>query len=128
MSELTTSLAKGLIDYLLVASLVATGAVLLALVIIKAAAIRAPIHRHAVWLWTLAAAIVLPGVWLCGPKWEIAVFPMSAEPAARPLQSPPGPLVAAESAVPVPDAALSPQPAHPATPGRSHRERWWLFA
>jgi beta-lactamase regulating signal transducer with metallopeptidase domain len=118
MSDTVTSLAQSLIDYLLVASLVATGAVLLALGIVKTARIRAPIHRHLIWLWTLAVIVVLPGAWRYGPTWKLAVLPMPAEPAARQVSSQPHPLGAVETGGPVPNTAFSENPAPAAVPRR----------
>jgi beta-lactamase regulating signal transducer with metallopeptidase domain len=81
MSDILTLIVDGIINYLLVASVIAAVLTPLAWGIIKVAKIRAPIHRHMVWLYLLIGIMLLPAFWLYGPKLTLAVFPAQVEPA-----------------------------------------------
>ena len=80
MSNILTSFTDGIINYLLLASVIAAVLTSLAWGIIKVVRIRAPIYRHMVWLYVLIGIVVLPAIWLYGPKLTLAVFPAQIEP------------------------------------------------
>ncbi|MHC4623574.1 MAG: M56 family metallopeptidase [Planctomycetota bacterium] len=87
MNNTMPLLAEAILDYLLVAS--ATVAVLAPLVwgIIKAAGIRAPVHRQLLWLYCLIGIAVVPALWLYGPKLTLAVLPVEVGPTEVPNSS-----------------------------------------
>ena len=81
MSNILTLIAEQIVNYLLAASMTAAVLTTLAWVIIKAAKIRAPIYRHMLWLYLLIGVVILPAIWVYGPKLTVAVLPAQAEPA-----------------------------------------------
>ena len=80
MSNILNLFANGIVNYLLVGSVVAALLTLLAWGIIRIAKIRAPIYRHMFWLYLLMGIVVLPAIWLGGPKLTLAVLPAQVEP------------------------------------------------
>ena len=80
MSNILNLFANGIVNYLLVGSVVAALLTLLAWGIIRIAKIRAPIYRHMIWLYLLMGIVVLPAIWLGGPKLTLAVLPAQVEP------------------------------------------------
>ncbi|MHC4537427.1 MAG: hypothetical protein ACYS6K_26100, partial [Planctomycetota bacterium] len=80
MSNILTLFANGIINYLLFTSVIAAILILLACGIIRIAKIHAPIYRHMIWLFLLMGIVVLPVIWLGGPKLTLAVLPAQVEP------------------------------------------------
>lgn len=80
MNNILNLFANGIVNYLLVGSVVAALLTLLAWGIIRVAKIRAPIYRHMLWLYLLMGIVVLPAIWLGGPKLTLAVLPAQVEP------------------------------------------------
>ena len=80
MSNILNLFANGIVNYLLVGSVLAALLTLLAWGIIRVAKIRAPIYRHMIWLYLLMGIVVLPAIWLGGPKLTLAVLPAQVEP------------------------------------------------
>jgi beta-lactamase regulating signal transducer with metallopeptidase domain len=80
MNNILNLFANGILNYLLVGSVVAALLTLLAWGIIKVTKIRAPIYRHMIWLYLLMGIVVLPAIWLGGPKLTLAVLPAQVEP------------------------------------------------
>lgn len=80
MSNILNLFANAIVNYLLVGSVLAALLTLLAWGIIRIAKIRAPIYRHMIWLYLLMGIVVLPAIWLGGPKLTLAVLPVQLEP------------------------------------------------
>ncbi|HUU16912.1 MAG TPA: M56 family metallopeptidase [Sedimentisphaerales bacterium] len=80
MNNILNLFANGIVNYLLFGSVVAALLTLLAWGIIRIAKIRAPIYRHMIWLYLLMGIVVLPAIWLGGPKLTLAVLPARVEP------------------------------------------------
>ena len=80
MNNILNLFANGIVNYLLLGSVVAALLTLLAWGIIRVAKIRAPIYRHMIWLYLLMGIVVLPAIWLGGPKLTLAVLPAQVEP------------------------------------------------
>jgi len=80
MNNILNLFTNGIVNYLLVGSVVAALLTLLAWGIIRVAKIRAPIYRHMIWLYLLMGIVVLPAIWLGGPKLTLAVLPAQVEP------------------------------------------------
>ncbi|MFB0525184.1 MAG: M56 family metallopeptidase, partial [Phycisphaerae bacterium] len=81
MSDMPTLITDGIVNYLLVASVVAAVLTPLVWAIIKVAKIGAPIYRHMIWLYTLISIVALPAIWLHGPKLTFEVLPAEGQPA-----------------------------------------------
>ncbi|MFB0555512.1 MAG: M56 family metallopeptidase [Phycisphaerae bacterium] len=80
MNNILNLFANGIVNYLLFCSVVAALLTLLAWGIIRVAKVRAPIYRHMIWLYLLMGIVVLPAIWLGGPKLTLAVLPTKVEP------------------------------------------------
>jgi beta-lactamase regulating signal transducer with metallopeptidase domain len=80
MNNILNLFANGIMNYLLLGSVVAALLTLLAWGIISVAKVRAPIYRHMIWLYLLMGILVLPAIWLGGPKLTLAVLPAQVEP------------------------------------------------
>jgi len=80
MSNILNLFVNGIVNYLLVGSVVAALLTLLTWGIIRIAKIRAPIYRHMIWLYLLMGIVLLPAIWLGGPKVTLAVLPAQVEP------------------------------------------------
>jgi beta-lactamase regulating signal transducer with metallopeptidase domain len=113
MSNITTSLADAIVNYLLVGSVTAAMLIPLAWAIIKLGRIRAPVYRQMLWLYCLIGISLLPAVWLSGPKLTLAVLPAQV----RPAEVAGSPVVdSTQSAGPVgsvPVESYLPTPTHP---------------
>ncbi len=88
MNEIVNSAADQVVRYLLVGSAAALILVSLAWMILKAARVQTPVYRHMIWLYCLIGTIVLPLLWLAGPKLTLAILPTRAE-VRVPVISPP---------------------------------------
>ncbi len=80
MNNILNLFANGIVNYLLFGSVVAALLTLLAWGFIRVAKVRAPIYRHMIWLYLLMGILVLPAIWLGGPKLTLAVLPAKVEP------------------------------------------------
>ena len=78
MNTVLTLCAHGVTDYLLVTSLAAALLISLAWAIIKLARIKAPIYGHQVWLFCLIGSVLLPALYLYGPRLSLAILPAAA--------------------------------------------------
>jgi len=81
MSNILTLFVGGIIDYLLLASLLAAILTPLVGTMIKVARIRAPIYRHMIWLYALIGVVVFPAIWLYGPILTFEILPAEDQPA-----------------------------------------------
>ncbi|MHC4557685.1 MAG: M56 family metallopeptidase [Planctomycetota bacterium] len=81
MSDISTLITDEIINYLLIASVVAVVLTPLVLVIIKVARIKAPVYRHMLWLCILICIVALPAIGLHGPKLTFEVLPAKGQPA-----------------------------------------------
>ena len=81
MSDISTLITVEIVNYLLVAAVVAAVLTPLVWVIIKVARIEAPVYRHMVWLCTLICIVALPAIGLHGPKLTFEVLPAEGRPA-----------------------------------------------
>ena len=79
MSNNLILLISVITNYLLLASTFAAVLTLLVCVIIKVAKIGSPVYRHMIWLYLLMGIVVLPAIWLGGPKLTLAVLPAQVE-------------------------------------------------
>ncbi|MDH4239608.1 MAG: hypothetical protein OEW48_08605 [Phycisphaerae bacterium] len=79
MSNVLTSLADVILEYLLFGTAAAVVLVPLAWALIKAGKIRAHVYRHMIWLYSLIGVALLPVIWLHGPKLKLAVLTTPAE-------------------------------------------------
>ena len=101
MSNILTLFTNGIINYLILASAFAALLTLLVCVIIKVAKIGSPVYRHMIWLYLLMGIIVLPAIWLGGPKLTLAVLPAQVEtPKTEVLQTDAGNTVKLEQNTP----------------------------
>lgn len=74
MNSILTITMNAVIDYLLLVSVIAVLLVGVAWCIIKLARIKAPVNLHMVWLFTLITVVILPALWLYGPKLPISIL------------------------------------------------------
>jgi ankyrin repeat protein/beta-lactamase regulating signal transducer with metallopeptidase domain len=88
MSETLNTAADQVVHCLLIGSVAALILVPAAWVILKAARIQTPVYRHLIWLDCLIGVVVLPLLWLAGPKLTLTVLPGRVE-ARAPAVSPP---------------------------------------
>jgi hypothetical protein len=79
MSNILILFTDGIINYLLVTSVVATALTALAWAIIKLVKVQGPVYRHMIWLYTLIAIVSLPVIWLHGPKLTLGVLPTQTQ-------------------------------------------------
>jgi len=89
MSNTLISWAEAIASYLLIGFVAAAILVPLAWGIIKAVGIRKPVYRHMIWLYSLVGIVMLPAIWLYGPKLTLAIIPASIE---SPVVVNPGPV------------------------------------
>lgn len=75
MNEMVSTTVDAAVRYLLVGSIAAAVLVPLAWLVLRAARLRAPVHRHAVWFYCLIGTALLPALWLHGPKLKLPVLP-----------------------------------------------------
>lgn len=75
MNNILTSIMNGTIHYLLVVSVTAAVLTLLAWAAVKIVKVRTPVYGHIIWFYTLIAIVVLPVIWLCGPRLTLSVLP-----------------------------------------------------
>ncbi|MHC4586792.1 MAG: M56 family metallopeptidase [Planctomycetota bacterium] len=80
MSNILTLLTSGITNYLLLVSVLAAVLTSLVCAIIKVVKIGSPVYRHMIWLYLLMGIVVLPAIWLGGPKLTLAVLPAQVEP------------------------------------------------
>lgn len=98
MNVVLTHYVRGGMDYLLVASLAAALMIPMTWAVIKLAKIKAPIYGHQVWLFCLIGSVLLPALYLYGPRLSLAVLPAPTDrPAAiaTPAEVQSAPLVSA---------------------------------
>jgi beta-lactamase regulating signal transducer with metallopeptidase domain/protocatechuate 3,4-dioxygenase beta subunit len=81
MSDISTLITVEIVNYLLVAAVVAVVLTPLVWVIIKVARVEAPVYRHMIWLCTLICIVALPAIGLHGPKLTFEVLPAGGRPA-----------------------------------------------
>ena len=80
MNEISTVITDGIINYLLIASVVAALLTPLVCVLVKVAKIGASVYRHMIWLYALVSIVTLPGILLHGPKLNLKVLPAKSRP------------------------------------------------
>lgn len=79
MNEIVSTSADATVCYLLVGSVAAAILVPLAWLTLRATRLRAPIYRHMIWSYCLIGTVVLPVIWLHGPKLMLPVLPARAQ-------------------------------------------------
>lgn len=75
MSNIPTLFTGGIIDYLLLASLLAAILTPLVSAFIKVAGIRAPVYLHMTWQYALTGIVIFPAIWLYGPTLTFEILP-----------------------------------------------------
>lgn len=75
MNKIINIFTNGWLHYLIVGSIAAFVIVLIAMFILKVLRIRKPLYRHMIWLYCLVGIIVLPMIWLYGPKLKVPILP-----------------------------------------------------
>ena len=78
MNEILNSVATHVVRCLLVGSTTALVLVPLAWVTLMVVWVRTSVYRHMMWLYTLIGCILLPLIWLYGPKMTLAILPARA--------------------------------------------------
>jgi beta-lactamase regulating signal transducer with metallopeptidase domain/protocatechuate 3,4-dioxygenase beta subunit len=108
MNEMISTLAEAALRYLLVGSVVAAILVPLAWLAVRVTRLRAPVYRHALWLYCLVGTVMLPALSLHGPKLLLPVLPARAQV----HETPPLPQARAERVQPgdTPISAQTPAP------------------
>lgn len=81
MNEISTVITDGIINYLLIASVVATLVTPLVCALVKVVKIGASVYRHMIWLYALVSIVTLPAILLHGPKLNLKVLPAKSQPA-----------------------------------------------
>jgi beta-lactamase regulating signal transducer with metallopeptidase domain len=88
MNEIFHAL-EGVLGYLFIGSVTALVLVPLALALLRVARIQRPVYRHVIWLYVLIGVVAIPGLWLHGPKIEVAVLPAATDRPVALVQRPP---------------------------------------
>ena len=81
MNEISTVITDGIINYLMIASVVAALLTPLVCALVKVAKIGASVYRHMIWLYALVSIVTLPAILLHGPKFNLKVLPAKSRPA-----------------------------------------------
>jgi TonB family protein len=63
-------------DFLVIETVIAAVLVGIAWGMIRLGRIKAPVHRHMVWLFTLIAIVIMPVLWLYTPKLTLSILPI----------------------------------------------------
>ena len=66
---------KFITDYLLFETVIAAVLISIAWGIIGLGKIKTPVHRHLIWFFTLIAIVIMPVLWLYGPKLTLSILP-----------------------------------------------------
>ena len=76
MNNILNVTMNAAMDYLLLATVFAALLVGISWCIIRLGRIKTAIHLHMVWLFTLIAIVIMPVMWLYGPKLPISLLPV----------------------------------------------------
>ena len=79
MNELLYAISNSITDFLQTASIVAVALTITAGLIIKIGRLRTAVYRHLIWLYCLIGIVIVPLLWLYGPKLTLAILPPQAE-------------------------------------------------
>ena len=75
MNSILAIIMNTAINYLLLVSVIAVLFTCIAWCIISFARVKAPAHLHMIWLFTLIAIVIMPVLWLYGPKLPVFILP-----------------------------------------------------
>ncbi len=128
------AVAEHIVDYLLAASALAAVLTSLAWWITRVVRFRAPVYPHMIWLHTLIGLLVLPALWLHGPKITMEILPTptqstevvdSSQDSSAPVQSTEATLMETSSPGSI-SPAESVTPSSPLFPRKAVLAAFWL--
>lgn len=88
MNSILSIFETAVADYLLSASMAALVLVAVAWGLVKMRRVESSANRHMIWLFALVAIVILPAIWLHGPKLRLTVLPAGSsvvETASQPV-------------------------------------------